>query len=249
MVSMSSAKPEPRALPKRFYAAVDVQHKDGHFLILLDGKPVRTFAKKLLQVDVQQLAEAIAEEWRAQAQVIDTDTMPLTRLVNIVLDRSAEDRDAWFADVTGYAETDLVCYRAGGEAGLRMRQDTVFDPVLVWANAEFGIALQVTQDVMPITQEAGSLEKLSAVYAQASDAEMAALAMLVPILGSAILTLAVWKQRIGIEEALAAARLEEDFQAEQWGADEDSLQAWAGKCRDARAAAFFLDMQATKKSS
>lgn len=238
MATMSKAKPEPRVLPKRFYTDVAVQQNGAAFQVLLDGKPVRTFAKKMLQVNAQQLADAIAAEWRAQAEYINTDTMPLTRLANLTLDRMEADREALLAEMVGYAETDLVCYRAEGELGVRQAQH--FNPLLDWAANEFGIEMVLTEGVMPIAQSAMAMEVVGAQFSGASDAELAALSMLLPILGSAVLTLAVWKGRIPIEQALVAARLDEAFQAEQWGEDPMAAEAWANKCRDARACAVFL---------
>jgi chaperone required for assembly of F1-ATPase len=238
-MQMSKAKLERRALPKRFYAAVDVQQSEGGFLILLDGKTVKTAAKKLLQVSSQQLAEAIATEWRAQTDVIDTDTMPLTRLTNIALDRLETDRLALLEQITAYAETDLICYH-DTQPELRVRQQHHFDPILQWLKATYHIEVQVTDGVMPIIQSTTSLASVREVFAEANNNELAALAMMVPLLGSTYLTLAVWKRHIAIEEAIAAAHLDEAFHVEQWGEDTEMVTAWASRMRDIRAVAMYL---------
>lgn len=250
MVAMSKAKAEPRALPKRFYAAANAVPDEGGFIIALDGKKVRTPQQQLLRCASQQLAQQIAAEWDAQKEVIDTDTMPLTRLLNIALDRVAADRDALLFDIAQYGETDLLCYRAlkGGDALIRddaaaelfALQQKHFAPVLEWAEEEYGLEFVLTGGVMPVAQPPESLEKLTELYAEASNHELAALAMLVPLLGSALLTLAVWQGEITIEEALIAARLDEAVQQKYWGADAETAAKWDAKCRDARAAAFFL---------
>jgi chaperone required for assembly of F1-ATPase len=241
MVSMSKAKPEKKSLPKRFYAAVDIKHEGAAFSITLDGKLLRTQGRHLLQVDSIELAEAIAEEWREQLQHIDPDTMPLTRLINLTIDRAGIDRAAWVETIVAFAETDLLCYRADAQSvrGLRQKQDDIFTPLLAWAGSQ-GVMLNVTDSIMPVTQPQQSLTILRSMIEQASDHEIAALAILTPLLGSAILTLAVWRKHITIEEALIAARLDEQAQAEQWGEDDEAEAAWAAKCRDAHAASFFL---------
>jgi chaperone required for assembly of F1-ATPase len=48
--------------------------------VLLDGKPVRTPARRLLAAPAYALDERIAEEWNAHENVIDPARMPLTRL-------------------------------------------------------------------------------------------------------------------------------------------------------------------------
>lgn len=280
MVGMSKTKPEPKALPKRFYAAASVQQTDDGFLTVLDGKPIKTPQQKLLQCASQRLALAIAAEWEAQHTYINTDTMPLTRLLTIALDRVAMDRAALLADIGQYCETDLLFYRAPSEAVipvcasipgsfgnmqwsalmeiparaslgrddglataaslLRELQHKHFTPILDWCSKTYGMTFTLTEGVMPVSQPADTLAQLKAIFAAALDHELAALAMMVPILGSALLTLAVWKSEIGIEDALTAARLDETVQAKYWGEDAEVTAKWADKCRDARACAFFL---------
>ena len=60
--------------------------KARHFRLLLDGKPVRTPAKKQLVLPTRALADAVAAEWEAQKVRIDPVTMPLTRLANSAID-------------------------------------------------------------------------------------------------------------------------------------------------------------------
>lgn len=162
--------------------------------------------------------------------------------------------------MVGYGETDLLCYRSPspgrvaptlslvegegrvaqavrGEGGLQARQDVLFDPILQWANEAYKLDFRITDGIAPIEQPKESLAKLRKVFEQASDKELAALSFLVPLLGSALLTLALWKGQITVEQAIAAAHLDEDFQAEQWGKDEEAEVAWAKKQQDIHEAA------------
>lgn len=242
---------ENRALPKRFYAAADVAACEGDFAITLDGKNVRTPQQKLLRTNSKKLVQQIAEEWNAQAEVIDTDTMPLTRLLNIALDRVEADRSALLADIAGYLETDLLCYRAplqndalpidSPNEQLRALQVQHFDPILDWVKRDYAAAFITTDGLMPVPQPQASIEKMASLFAAANDQELAALAMLVPLLGSALLTLALWQGFVDVEAALTAARLDESVQAEAWGEDTEVAHKWAAKCRDIRACAVFLD--------
>jgi chaperone required for assembly of F1-ATPase len=245
MVGMSKAKMEARALPKRFYKDVALQQASHGHAILLDGKELKTQGRNALHIAPQQLAEGVAEEWRAQTTHINPDTMPLTRLMNITLDRMQLDRLAVLEQVCAYGETDLVCYR-DAQVELQHRQAAAFDPLVAWVREAFGIDLHITEGIMPALQSTASLEHFRVLFAAANDAELAALAMLVPLLGSAVLALAVWKQEITVEDALVAARLDEDFQAERWGMDPEAASAWAAKCIDIRASAFFLTCRALK---
>lgn len=279
MVQMSKAKIEKRPLPKRFYATASYEAIEGGYVITLDGKRVRTPQQKLLQCSSQQLAEEIAAEWQAQGEYIDTDTMPLTRLLNIALDRVETDREALLADMVGYAETDLLCYRmplvfssppegepnpssdlVGGACAtshppteilqehfdsssrgeLRKLQLQHFDPILAWAAETYGINLVCTDGIVPVAQPQASITKIAAAFSAANSHELAALALITPILGSALLTLALWKGRISAEEALAAAHLDETVHATACGDDHEVVEKWAAKCRDVKASALFL---------
>ena len=250
MVGMSKAKAEPKSLPKRFYKDVAFDAAGEGYCITLDGKPVRTPGRHLLQVKDAILAAAIAAEWEAQKVVIDPEHMPLTRLAHITIDRVQADRTLLLEDIARYAETDLLCYRApweeaahgfqGDSVGLRAHQDVVFDPVLQWVEQKFAASFVVTEGLMPVAQPKQSLEAIAAVYAATNDAELAALAMMVPLLGSVFLSLAIWKGFRDVESVLIAARLDETMQAEKWGSDPEVEASWSLKAKDIRACAFFL---------
>lgn len=242
-MQMSKAKMENRELPKRFYTSAEA--RDGQ--ILLDGRVLKTSAKNPLYVAQHKLAVAVADEWNAQATHIDPDAMPLTRLFNIAIDRVPLDRDALIADMVRYAETDLVCYRAE-HAELAALHAQHFDALLDWAKGQ-GVQLVTTAGMMPVPQPAASLQRMGDMLREASDHELAALALMVPLVGSAVLALAYWHEQLSTEALLAAARVDEDFQAAQWGEDDEAKLAWAFKARDVRAACFFLDMQRTEKSA
>ena len=241
MVEMSKAKMEKRPLPRRFYKRVALDPVRDSYAITLDGSPIKTPAKNMLLSPTQALAEAMVAEWEAQAEFIDPDTMPLTRLLNITIDRIALDREAILAEIGAYADTDLLYYRAPDDV-LCLRQEKAFTPVLAWFQQTYGAAFILTDGVMPVVQPPASLEKIAAVFAAANAATLASLAMMVPLLGSALLAIAILQGGVDVETALKIARLDEDFQAETWGMDADTAANWNAKCRDIRAAALFVNL-------
>lgn len=240
MVGMSKAKMERKALPKRFYLEAMAAPSGEAYGIFLDGKPVKTMAKNTLLISSKAVADAVAEEWRAQQEYIDPDAMPLTRLANITQDRVPLDRALLVDDVARYAETDLVCYHAPANEKLGRLQHATFEPLLSWMQQAYGMEFLATDAIVPILQPPHTMQKARALVEQSSDAELAGLAMMVPLLGSYVLGVALWKCRIDIEQALKAARLDEDLHAEKYGIDEEAAAAWASKEKDIRASAFFL---------
>lgn len=207
---------------KRFWKAALAVPEAGGFTVHLDGRAVRTPAKRPLILPTERLAAAIAAEWDAQEGRIRPETMPYTRAANSAIDKVAPQRDAVIDELAGYGGTDLLCYRAPGPAPLIARQAAAWEPLLEWAHATLGAPLVVTTGVIPVAQPGASLTQLRARVAAHSAFHLAALHDLVAISGSLILALAVAEGRLTPDAAFAASRIDEVWQAEQWGDDDEA---------------------------
>ena len=225
------------SLPKRFYSAVSIEEKtvgEG-CRVLLDGRPVRTPKKNFLALPTLALAEAVVAEWDAQTTHIDPATMPLTRLANTALDgvsgREADVR----ADIVRYAGNDLLYYRAEHPQGLVRRQSEQWDPILDWAREMLAGAFVVQRGVMPVTQPATTLDAFARILPHAPF-ELAALHVMTTLMGSALLAWAVRERRLDVPAAWAAAHVDEDWQIEKWGADEEAAARRAARLAELGAA-------------
>ncbi len=207
---------------KRFYKQVSVLPGAAGFCIELDGRSVRTPKKAALAVATETLAEAIAEEWRQQGENIAPQTMPLLRLANTAIDMVAGQRDAVVANLAGFAGTDLLCYRASEPEDLVQRQDRLWSPWLTWAAARYGATLATTDGVSHIAQDDAALAALHTAVDGHDVMELAGLNDLVTIAGSLVLALAVSAGALDVGAAWAAARLDNDYQAERWGLDAEA---------------------------
>lgn len=229
------------ALPKRFYQHVAVKEEpQGRASILLDGRPVRTPGKALLILPNPEVAEAVAEEWRAQGAEIDPATMPLTRLANSVIDGVAGREDEVVEDIVGYAGSDLVSYRAEAPETLADLQSKHWDPIVAWSKSDLGAPLFLAAGIMHVTQAPSSLEMIRRKLAGLDAWSLASLHVMTGLTGSALLGLAVALERLTPDEAWAAAHVDEDFQTSQWGEDEEARQRRALRWRDFSAAARLL---------
>lgn len=228
----------PPALPKRFYKMVAVEavtpavgQRDGGYQVLLDGRAARTPKKKPLALPTRALADAIAAEWSAQSEHINPTRMPLTRLANTVLDGMAGREAEVAADIVKYAGSDLICYRAEAPHQLVERQQASWQPLLDWTQAELGASFTCAEGVMPVRQPPASLEKFSRAVIGLDAYRLAALHVMTTLTGSAVIALAVLRQRLLLEEAWAAAHVDEDWQISQWGEDAEAArrrrQRWA----------------------
>lgn len=211
--------------PKRFWTETAVTEAEGGgYTITLDGRPVRTPAKAPMVLPTRALAEAVAEEWEAQQDELRPETMPLTRTANSAIDKVSAQHDEVAALLAAYAETDLLCHRAEGPAPLIERQAQVWDPLLDWADKALGARLVPATGVMPVVQDARALANL-ADRVRAFDAyRLAAFHDLVSLSGSLVLAFAVVEIVHDPETIWEASRIDESWQAEQWGEDEDAAE-------------------------
>lgn len=207
---------------KRFWKEATVTPSPDGFTVTLDGRPVRTPAKTLLVVPTQPLAAAIAAEWDAQQGLVKPNTMPFTRAANSALDKVAPQFDAVVAMLAAYGGTDLLCYRATDPEPLVARQAARWDPLLDWSASAFNAPLRAVPGVMFIEQPPESLSRLHALTAAQTPFQVAAFHDLVAISGSLILALAVTHTRLTADEAFGLSRIDEHWQAELWGVDEDA---------------------------
>jgi chaperone required for assembly of F1-ATPase len=232
-------------LPKRFYKAVSVEARDGHYAVLLDGRPVRTPKKALLQVPTLALAEALRMEWAAQETEINPTRMPLTRLVNTAIDGVSGLEEKVAAEIVQYAGSDLLCYRATGPAALSTRQDAAWDPILAWAQSWIGCGhFHVTSSIIHVAQSADILDGLSRRLAGRDAYALSALHVITTLTGSAMLAVAHAEGAISLDQAWRAAHIDEDFQIEQWGADFEAEHRRAVRWRDMQAASQLLTLSA-----
>lgn len=207
---------------KRFWKEARVEAVADGFAILLDDRPVKTPAKAPLILPTRALGEAIAAEWDAQVEEIRPETMPYTRSANAAIDKVAVQH-AEVADLlAAYGETDLICYRATDPQDLIARQAEAWDPLLDWTRDTFGAALVPASGVIPRDQDPDALARLRAEVHAFDPFRLAAFHDLVSISGSLVLGLAVARGRLDVETAWTLSRIDETWQEEQWGADEEA---------------------------
>jgi chaperone required for assembly of F1-ATPase len=221
---------------RRFYENVDVGEEVDGFCVLLDGKPVRTPARRVLAAPTRALARALADEWAAQQDHVDPAKMPLTRLANSIID-GVVDRPAPVADeIANYLGTDLLFYRAGEPQGLVERQARHWDPLLVWARDALGARFLLSEGVIHVAQPAAALAAARAAI-PADPWWLGALSSITTLTGSALIALALLRGAIAADDAWTAAHVDEDWNMDFWGRDEVALARRAFRFAEFAAAA------------
>lgn len=214
---------------RRFWKQATPRDTGAGWEVLLDDKPLRTPGKLPLLLPTEALARAIAEEWDAQSDIIDPQSMPLTRAANSAIEKVGPQFDA-VADMLGaYGGTDLLCYRATEPQDLITQQARGWDPLVDWSASDLRAPLRTTQGVIPVAQDPEALRQLRARLDRLDPFALTALHDLVTLPGSLVLGLAVLEGKLTADEAFDLSRLDEEFQAGRWGRDEEADAAAAAR--------------------
>lgn len=226
---------------KRFYKAAEAHDTGAGWTVHLDGKPIRTPAKAPFLAP-EAVAAAAAAEWDAQVGVVKPSEMPITRAVNSAIDRTAPEFDAVVEMVAAYGGSDLICYRAEGPEELVRRQLEGWTPLISWAESRFGAKLVTATGVMHTPQPSEGQAQLAAAVAQYDPLSLTALYDLVALSGSLIIGLAVAEAHFSVAKGWATSRIDETWQAEQWGVDDEAAALAARKQGEFTAAARLLTL-------
>lgn len=199
-----------------------------------------------LEIGPERLAEAIAEEWRLAGggkggEMSFKDT-PLTRLAGTALERIAPDPAPTVDAIARYGETDLLCYRAAAPAGLVHRQHELWQPWLDWVALTHDAPLRITTGVGYVKQHRDSITALRSAVGRLDADALAALGIAVPSLGSLVLGLAMAARVMDAETAYTLGTLDELYQAEQWGDDDEAVARRTSMLEDVTLAARYIDL-------
>jgi chaperone required for assembly of F1-ATPase len=224
---------------KRFYAHAGLVEAPDGFAITLDGKPVRTLSEGPLVAPNREIGDGIVAEWDAQQQTIDPLTMPLTRFANSVIDAVVDRVNAVTDDVAKYFGSDLLFYRAGHPEALVAREAAHWDPIVFWAADALGAHFILAEGIVHVRQPDQAIAAARAALPR-DPWSIAALHVITTLTGSALLALALMRGVIDQEQAWAAAHVDEDWNIEKWGVDEEIAARREARLVDFRAAARIL---------
>lgn len=207
---------------KRFWNETSVEEKEDGFAVRLDGRAVKTPAKARLVVPTRAMAEAIAAEWDAQGEDVDPTRMPTTRGANAAIDKVRVQHGEVADMLAEYGNSDLLCYRATQPQELVARQAEAWDPLLDWAASDLQARLEPREGLMHADQEAQSLKTLRQRVHDLNEFELAAFHDLVSLSGSLVIGFAAVHKWDQIERLWDISRIDETWQEEQWGIDEEA---------------------------
>ena len=232
---------------KRFYKFVSLGDGRKGRSILLDGKPVKTPARNLLETPHLDLANAILQEWNGQGNKIIPSEMPLTQLLSTRIDRVGSELGAMTEALMKYLDTDLICYRTALPPEMAAAQQAAWDPWLGWFEQEFGSALETTTNLKALKQPVGAHKALLEYVEGLDDDHFTVLQVVTPLCGSVVLGAAFVRGSLNPQQAFACARVEESYKAglydeKNHGPDPAQEKKDRAEMADLEACAKFLDL-------
>ena len=214
---------------KRFWKEVAVEPFEGAYRVALDGRPIRTQGGVPQVVPSTALAEALAAEWRAQGEEIDSKAFPLRDLADYAIDHVRADRAAAIAGLLRYAETDTLCYRADPDEPLYRRQQDLWDPLVATFETRHGLHMERISGVIHRAQPETTMARLGDILAAHDEFTLAALTTLAALAASLSVALEALEPEADPGALFAAANCEQDWQAELWGWDPVAERLRAGR--------------------
>ena len=209
---------------KRFWKEASVERRDDGWTILLDGRAPKTPAHAAYALPTEAAARMVAEEWAAQGEFLVPATMPATRLAATAIDRVSRAREPVADEIAAYAGSDLLCYLAEHPTSLVVEQARCWKPWRDWAALELDVALEPAEGIVHRPQSPEAIARIKAHALALDDFALTGLATAVPLLGSAVLGLALQRGALSGPEALDLSRLDEAFQERQWGIDAEAAE-------------------------
>jgi len=212
---------------KRFYREVAIEQHGSGWRVTLDGRPIKTAGSRLQVVPAAALAEALAVEWAGQNDTIDPTRFVLRDMADYAIDVVATGRAEVQRAIVAFAESDTLCYRGDPDEALWAHQQQRWDPLLTAAERRWDVHFVRVCGIIHRPQPPETLTRLAAVVAAQDDFTLAALHTLTSLAASLVLGLAALETDADIPALWAAAHVEEDWQAELWGRDEEAMSRQA----------------------
>ncbi|MDP3905813.1 ATP12 family chaperone protein [Novosphingobium sp.] len=225
---------------KRFYKEAGAAPVAGGWQVTLDGRGIKTAGGRPQLVPTEAAVTLLAREWAEQGEDIDASRFVLRDLADYALDVVAGDRADVIATLLRYAETDTLCYRAEAGEPLEARQIEAWEPLLKAAEARWDIQFERIGGVIHCPQPAATLKRLEAVVQVETDFTLAALNTLTTLAASLVIGLAALAPDADAGALWDIANLEEDWQAELWGKEQEYLDHRARRLRTFAAAMEFV---------
>ncbi|MEO0464159.1 MAG: ATP12 family protein [Pseudomonadota bacterium] len=219
---------------KRFYSQVTPRALEAGWQVMLDERGIKTVKGAGQIVPTEALAQILAREWEDQGDTIDPALLVGRDMADYAIDILSAQLPQSVDKLLAYAETDTLCYRADPEDALYKRQQDEWEPLLSAFERREGVKLARVSGVLHAPQPPDALEALRTRLAHENAFALAGLETVTSLAASLVCALSACEPDGDPAAVWRAASLEEEWQAELWGRDEEA------EARRARRSADFL---------
>lgn len=230
---------------KRFWKEATVERASDGWQVALDGRRIKTAQGAPQVVPSAALAGALAAEWHGQGEEIDPERFVFRDMADYAIDVAGPARTETIARLLAFAEGDTLCYRAEPDEPLAARQREVWEPLLKACEVAHGVRFERAVGIIHRPQPPETLATLRARLEALDPFRLAALQTLASLAASLVIGLAALEPEADATAFYAAANLEEDWQAEQWGWDWEAEERRKRKLAEFTAAARFAALALT----
>ena len=224
---------------KRFYSDVATRQHEGAWQVTLDGRGLKTVRGAPQLVPTKALVEELAKEWDIEGEELDPLGFPLRDMTDYALDVVATDREALLDKLIAYADTDTLLYRADPDEPLYARQREVWEPITKVFEAAHGVTMKRVSGIMHTAQDEAALATIRASMSDLDAFSLAALETMTSLAASLTIGLSALEPDADPLALWQAASLEEEWQADLWGRDEEAEERRAKRTADFERAARF----------
>lgn len=210
---------------KKFWKTVEVSElTTNSYQILLDKKILKTPMQNDLIFTDYRISYETSLEWDINSDKLDTDEMVFFGIFSTAIDRIVNDRVLYINEIMKFVDTDLICYKADKPDELVKLQNKHWDPILLIIKNYIGEEIQFFTGIMPRTQNIQVHNKIKKLIQNFSNIELSILHRLTNIIGSIFISLCVIKEDILKKHICQLCFLDELWQAENWGIEEESAK-------------------------
>ena len=208
---------------KKFWETSEIKKVSSkEFYISLDNKKLKTPQKNEVILSNHLMAKEVLKEWDQTSDIINTDDLVFYGLLSTAIDKVREEKNSYINDIINFIDTDLICYRADNPIDLVAHQNKHWDPIISLIEKYINTKVSVFKGVMPSQQNSKVHHKVKNFVVELSDIQISVLHRITNLIGSVFLALCILKKDLSNKQAFEFSFLDELWQAENWGYEEDA---------------------------
>lgn len=191
------------------------------WVLLLNHKPYTTKAGQVVAVPTEALASSYQQEWNIRQGKYKNEEITFQTLIFTAIDKIAKDRSIFIKELVQYAATDLILYQQNYPDSLKEKETFFWTQWIEWVNELLETNFMPVFSLSAPPHDQQDLVKIENYFDEINDFDFSGLYALTQITGSVFLSLAFYEKELDQAQLLEACQLHENFQAMQWGKDQE----------------------------